>query len=179
MVLLLETDFEVDASYFKQAVEGTVPYDSQNDAIQEWELFLADWLAGDLNDMTTTYMIEAVNVFADKFPYTGYLWRGMMVTKGYDIYPMEVACFTDDKDVAKYFAGEEGFCRLTKEDKEGTDSVMLQVYAEKAFAFDEFLEHIASLTQNDSLKWLIHDTDKEGEKIYPITEDLLMKYNYS
>lgn len=177
-MLLFELDYEVDVSYFKQAVNGEVPYNSDHQDIQEWEVFLEDWLAGELDERTMTYMIHAMNAFSDKFSYTGTLWRGMIVPKGYSLYPMELACFTHDKDVAKYFAGEPGYSFVTEEDLEGSDSVILRIHAEKAFALDEFLEHIGKLTQNDRLKWQIHDTDKEGEKIHPLTEDVLKQYNY-
>lgn len=168
----LETSF---IKGFAQAVRGEIPYDSSYEPVEIWEDFLITWLNGGVYEDKREYMKLLLHTFRDEFSYEGDLYRGMVKEPEGDLYPMHVASFSSRDEVAFYFAGcseEYGTPDDDDVDAEG-ESVIIRVYAEKAFAFDDFLRKIESLTQNEELSLEIQARMWEEEKIFPLPEYLL------
>lgn len=157
---------------FAQAVRGERVYDSSSLNVEIWEDFILTWLNGGVYEDKSEFMKLLFHTFRDEFSYEGVLYRGMIKDFEGDLYPMEVASYSSTEEVAFYFSGtSEVYGRMDDEDI--APSVVVDVQAEGAFAFDEFLKRISSLTSNGELKNEIDCRIWEEEKIYPLPEYLL------
>lgn len=157
---------------FAQAVKGEIPYQSSSVTIEIWEDFLLTWLNGGVYEDKREYMKQLYHTFQEEFAYEGDLYRGMIKEPEGDLYPLPIASFSSRDEVAFYFAGcSEEYGKL--EDDSEAESVIIRVYAEKAFAFDDFIQRVHGLTTNEELKSEIDDRIWEEEKIFPLPEYLL------
>ena len=157
---------------FAQAVRGEIPYDSSSLNIEIWEDFLLTWLNGGVYEDKREYMKLLYHTFGEDFSYQGILYRGMRKDFEGGLYPMQVASYSSRDEVAFYFAGTSEEYGVV-EDDHGVENVVVNVQAEGAFAFDEFIRKISSMTENRLLKAEIDCRIWEEEKIYPLPEYVL------
>lgn len=169
----MEADF-CDILVFKDAVEGRTPYNSDEQEIDMWEDFLIHWLNGATYEDKSDYMWTMFQAFRDTFGYTGDIWRGVIVSEQEELYPLPVACYSSEREVAVAFAGlSEVYGSYTDEELEGSRCTLLNVKADRALALDKLLERIFELTQNTNLKNEITMRAFEQEKVYPTTNGML------
>lgn len=162
---------------FAQAVRGEIPYDSSSLNIEIWEDFLLTWLNGGVYEDKREYMKLLYHTFGKDFSYQGVLYRGMRKDFEGALYPMQVASYSSRDEVAFFFAGTSEEYGMIDEDEGMVENVLVTVDAENAFAFDEFLRKILSLTQNGELRVEIEVRMWEEEKIYPLPEYALEGIN--
>lgn len=164
------TPSELPDSFIKEfaaAVRGEIVYDSSFLPIEIWEDFLLNWLNGSAYEGKEDYMKLLYHTFREEYPFEGILYRGIIKSKDEELYPMDLASYSSSDEVAFYFKGDsEAFGKCEIRDDE--EQMVLELDAEGAFAFDEFLKRVLSLTDNQELKDEINERIWEEEKIYPM-----------
>jgi hypothetical protein len=160
----------------KQAVTGEIQYDSTSYHIQRAETYLRLWLEGMVTQETTMFMEFMYREFKELFPYEGKLYRGMRIEPGAELYPMNIASFTDRREVACKFSGTEEFeCEHTEEEGE-QDVIFIETYGIGALALDDLQFVIMGLTTNQEFWYVMDDMVGEHEKLYPFSEELTQLY---
>lgn len=132
------------------------------------EDFLIHWLNGEEYPHTEEILEGLYEKYKHAYSYSGTLYRGIeMELHEYmagELKTDYLASFSDEKEVAKYFAGKSD--QYGHSGRDNTIKLLIKVDVQNAFALDLFLSAVQRKTVNEDLQIVIEERIWENEKIH-------------
>jgi len=158
-----------DIQIFLNAMNGNMAYDSSHISVSKVETFLIEWLKDQecrLSMMTPmSCLCESLKSL---YPFQGTLYRGLVIDKEIfereGIHSSSLASFTDSKEIGLYFAGKSNM--YGKIEGNNVVQVLLMGKTMKGVSFDDFLDRLREITDNNLLLDQIDERIWEQEKLH-------------